>query len=476
MNEPTWIAIVPPLLTIVVVIWSKKVLPSLLLGLLVGSYLLNPSLVGGIQTAIESIINMLSDTDSLQVLVFLYLFSGFIALIKKSGGIKAFSDWLSTYIQSEKGVFYILWGLIPVTFLDCDFRIYGTGSIVRSLGEKNNVSKERLAFMINNTAAPIVELIPIATTFVGFNIANIGQALKVAGVAENHSAYSTLLYAIPFEFYSFVVLAATFLSIYFQWKKPSVEKQEKHTKHTSAGGMTMDMEEVKPEIQPRILNLVFPMIAVVFLSFFFYWYFGREGWDGTISSIISATDPNMAMLVALCISIFLSGLLYFFQKYPLETMTTDMIAGGNDLMRLLAILVVAWALGEVTQELGLSEFIQQQLGNSLPLWSIPVSLFLVASAVTYFIGEGWATASIMMPFAVSLAVTSGVGIPICVAAVITGGTFGDTTSPIAGMANMSSNVFGADHMKYIRYASPYNFVSAGIAAVLFLVAGFFYNQ
>lgn len=475
MNGSTWIAIVPPLLTIAVVIWSKKVLPSLLLGLLVGSYLLNPSIVGGTQTAIENIIKTLSDTDNLQVLVFLYLFSGFIALIKKSGGIKAFSDWISTYIHSERGVFYMLWALIPVTFLDCDFRIYGTGSIVRSLGEKNNVSKERLAFMINNTASPIVELIPIATTFVGFNIANIGQALKVAGVADKHSAYSTLLHAIPFEFFSSVVLLVTFLSIYFQWKKPSAEKHEQQMHHASAGAMKMDMGDVKPEIQPRILNLVFPMIVVVFLSFFFYWYFGRAGWDGSISSIISATDPNMAMLVALCISIFLSGLLYWFQKYPLDTMTIDLIAGGNDLMRLLAILIVAWALGDVTQELGLSTFIQQQLGNSLPLWSIPVSLFLVSSAVTYFIGEGWATASIMMPFAVSLAVTSGIGIPICVAAVITGGTFGDTTSPIAGMANMSSNVFGADHMKYIRYASPYNFVSAGIAALLFLIAGFFYT-
>lgn len=473
MNGPTWLAIVPPLLTIAVVIWSKKILPSLLLGLLVGSYLLNPSIVGGLETAIENIIKTISDMDNLQVLLFLYLFSGFIALVRKSGGIKAFSDWLSGYIHSEKGVFYILWALIPVTFLDCDFRIYGTGSIVRSLGEKNNVSKERLAFMINNTASPIVELIPVATTFVGFNIANIGQALKVAGIADKNSAYGTLLHAIPFEFFSIVVLAVTFLSIYFQWKKAPTGTM-KHTEHAEhSGGMSMSMDDGKPQIQPRIWNLVIPMATVVFFSFFFYWYFGKAGWDGTIASIIAATDPNMAMLVALCISIFLSGLLFFVQKYPLDTMTNDLIAGGNDLIRLLAILVVAWALGDVTQELGLSTFIQGQLGSSLPAWSIPVSLFLVASAVTYFIGEGWATASIMMPFGISLAVASGAGIPICVAAVITGGTFGDVTSPIAGMANMSSDVFRADHMKYIRYASPYNFTSAGIAAALFLIAGFF---
>lgn len=157
-------------------------------------------------------------------------------------------------------------------------------------------------------------------------------------------------------------------------------------------------------------------------------------------------------------------------------MTTDIISGGNELMNILAILVVAWSLGMISQELGLSNFIQGQLGNSLPAWSIPVSLFIVASAVTYFIGEGWAAASLIMPFAISLAVTAGSGIPICVAAVITGGTFGDVTSPVAGMTNMSSDVTRADHIKYLKYASPYNFTSAGIAAVLFLIVGFFITQ
>jgi Na+/H+ antiporter NhaC len=120
----------------------------------------------------------------------------------------------------------------------------------------------------------------------------------------------------------------------------------------------------------------------------------------------------------------------------------------------------------------LSDFIKQQLGNSLPAWSIPVSLFAVASAATYFIGEGWAAASLIMPFAIAIAVSAGAGIPICVAAVITGGTFGDVTSPVAGMTNMSSGVSGADHMKYVRYASRYNFAALMLAAALFVIFGY----
>ena len=113
-----------------------------------------------------------------------------------------------------------MWGLIPITFIDYGFRVVGAGAITRPLAEKYNISKERLAFMLNNTASPIVELIPIATTFIGFNIAIITQGLKAAGVAEKYSAYSIWLKAIPFEFFSLIVIAITFLSIFFQFNEP----------------------------------------------------------------------------------------------------------------------------------------------------------------------------------------------------------------------------------------------------------------
>lgn len=471
MND-AWLSIIPATITIAVAIWSKKVLPSLLLGLLVGGYLLNHSVIGGLETAIANAVNTISDKGNLQVLLFLYLFSGLIALIRRAGGIVAFSAWVGKFVKSENGVFFTLWALIPVTFIDCAFRIIGAGSIIRPLADKHKFAKERLAFMLNNTASPIVELIPIATTFVGFNIANINQGLKAAGGVEEQSAYSILLHSIPFQFFSIVVLLVTFFSIFFQWQRPSAENPRPHSiKTEDAKGM--GMKDDKPEIKPRMLNLVAPMLAIILSSFFFFWYFGKskDGADGTISSIIAATDPNKAMLVALIISMVITGVIYRLQKYPVNTMTADLISGGNELMEILAILVMAWSLGAVSQELKLGEFIQQQIGNSLPGWSIPVSLFIAASAVTYFLGSGWAASALIMPFAISLAASGGSGIPICVAAVITGGTFGDVTSPVAGMTNMASNAVDADQVKYLEYANPYNFTALVLAAILFLIFG-----
>ena len=108
----------------------------------------------------------------------------------------------------------MLWALIPVTFIDCGFRIVGAGSITRPLAEKHGIASERLAFMLNNTASPVVELIPIATTYVGFNLAIITIGLKSAGISDQASAYSIWLKAIPLEFFSLVVIAITFLSMF----------------------------------------------------------------------------------------------------------------------------------------------------------------------------------------------------------------------------------------------------------------------
>ena len=476
MDKIIWISILPPLLTIAIAIWSKKIIPSLLIGLLAGSYFLHPTVTGGFETAVDQIVKTLTDKDNFQVLLFLFLFSGLIALIKKSGGIKAFSDIAEKHIGSKKGVFFTLWALIPVTFIDCGFRVIGAGSIIRSLAEKNKIAKERLAFMLNNTASPVVELIPIATTFVGFNIAIISQGLKAAGVTENNSAYSILLKSIPLEFFSIVVIVITFLSIFFQFK-PSSKNQNKSHLEKDNSRMNMNMEDNKPVLKPRVINLIVPVLCVISLSFFFFWFFGKNNSNGTsIISAITNTEPNRAMLVSLFISIIVTGIVYFFQKYDLKKMTADIVSGGNEIMTTLVILAIAWSLAAVSQDLGLSSFLQQQLGNSLPYWSVPISLFILSSAVTYFIGSGWGAASLIMPFAIPLAVSVGSNIPLCVAAVITGGTFGDVTSPVAGMTNMSSNITHADHTKYMKYASPYNFISAGIAAVLFLIAGFFYYQ
>lgn len=471
MTTMTWLSTLPPLVTIALAIWSKRIIPSLLAGLLLGGYLLDRRITGGFETAVDQIVSTLTDKDSLQVLLFLYLFSGLMGIIKKSGGIQAFSALAGEYVASKKGAFYVLWALIPVTFIDCGFRIVGAGSITRPLAEKHGIASERLAFMLNNTASPVVELIPIATTYVGFNLAIITIGLKSAGISDQATAYSIWLKAIPLEFFSLAVIAITFLSM-FRISREGKRGPAALASHTPPAEADMTMDAPAPVIKARLVNLVVPMLTVIALSIFFFWFFGaQQSSDASVGEAITNTEPNRAMLVALFISVFVTAIVYALQKYGIKEMVPDVISGGSEIMPTLVILAIAWPLAAVSMELGMNVFIKDLVGSALPGWSVAVTLFILSASVTYFIGSGWGSASLIMPFAIPLAVSAGASVPLCVAAVITGGTFGDVTSPVAGMTNMASNIAHADHAKYLRYAAPYNFAAAGLAAVLYVVAG-----
>jgi Na+/H+ antiporter NhaC len=434
----------------------------------------NPGPISGFETTIDFLVKTVTDTNNLQVLLFLFLFSGLIKIIQQSGGTMAFAQMTEKKIHSKKGVFYTLWGLLPLTFIDCGFRVVGAGSIIKSISHREKIAPERLAFQLNNTASPVVELIPFATTFVGFNVGIIQQSLSNVKKSPA-SSYSILLHAIPLEFFSITVLIITFLSIFFGGKKRPhrlIKANDQANMSSYNKGMGSSMENIGPKIKPRLWNLIVPLMCTVILSIWLFWYFEKSKNEGIINAIAS-TEPNKAMLVALLVVLLITSILYAAQGYKTKKVINDVLKGGNEMTSTLVILITAWSMASVTQDLGLGKLIEQQFAHSIPPWVLPVSLFIVAGATTYFIGSGWGAASLIMPFALPLAETTSVAIPICVAAVITGGTFGDVTSPVAGMTSMAANVSGADHSKYIKYASNYNFLAAGISIILFVVAGFF---
>ena len=296
----------------------------------------------------------------------------------------------------------------------------------------------------------------------------IGLGLKSAGVGAQTTAYSVWLRAIPLEFFSLALIAITFVSMFRSGRPGDAAAKP----DAPAAKMDMAMDSKQPLITPRLMNLIVPMLSVIGLSIFYYLLFGfQRSKDASLLGAIANTEPNRAMLVALFIAIFVTSIFYAFQKYGFKDMIPDFISGGNEIVPTLAILGIAWPLASVAQKLGLNVFIQQLVGNALPVWSVAVTVFILSATVTYFIGSGWGAASLIMPFAIPLAVTVGASIPLCAAAVITGGTFGDVTSPVAGMTNMASNVAHADHARYLRYAAPYNFSAAGVAAALYLIVG-----
>ncbi len=486
------VAILPPLIAIILAWATKQIIPALLTGLLVGSFIMEPGLITGIAKMVEYVEATFLNQGNLDVLLFLYVFSGFVGLLKMSGGIKGFARWIGKITETKKGTLLALWATELVTFLDCAYRVVATGMIFRPLADKRGISRERLAFMLNNSASPVVALVPIATTFVGFMVGTVATGLNVAGL--DSSPYITFLKSIPFNFFSITSIIVVMSSIVFNFnfkKMRELEGEETGQKRRTAGHIkhrpAMDMEmgnmdqmamgmnnNQNPDTKKRegrIYNLVIPILLLLPLSLYMMWWTGQDEANSFSSAIINA-ESSRAMFLALVITTAVAAVIYLFQGFSLGELTDNFFKQANKIIHTIAILAVAWPIADVTKDLGLPRLITTTLGDNLPGVYIPVIIFLVTSLVAYFIGSSWGTFALLMPIAIPLAAITGGSVLMAIGAVFAGGTFGDVTSPLSGMTVMAAGAAEAEHMEYVEAQMPYNLTAFALAAVLFLIIPF----
>ncbi|MBP1949964.1 Na+/H+ antiporter NhaC family protein [Virgibacillus litoralis] len=476
-----WLSVIPPISAIIFAIWTKQVIPSLLIGLWIGSFILTQSFFGSFFKTVDYITGVLTTSGNIHVVLFLYIFSGLVALIQVSGGIQAFAKFVGKYIDSSQKTFAALWALLPVTFVDCGFRVVATGAIIKPLAEKYNIAKERLAYMLNNSSSPVILLIPIATTFVGYIIGVVQNGMDTTGIEG--SAFSFYLQSLPYQFFSFFSILIALTTIMpklnlgpmkelirnHSSKKADLQTEfaedmsHQHKAETSkdqtGNAMKGNMEhnhdmDQEPSLKPKLINLLIPLLTLIPLSFFL---------------MIGSEESSKAMLVALILTLIVTFLLYLVQGLKLAEQVDNFIKGGNKLIVTIGILIVAWPISTVSQDLGLTTLIENTLSNTISATFVPVITFVVTAAVSYFIGSSWGSWALMMPVAFTLAVATGSSIPIIVAAVLSGGTFGDVTSPVSGMTAMSAGIAEADHMKYVKAMSPYNLGAGVLAASAFFL-------
>lgn len=475
------LSVIPPIAAIIFAIWTKQVIPSLLIGLWIGSFILTQSFLGSFYKTIDYITGVLTTAGNIHIVLFLYIFSGLVALIQVSGGIQAFAKFVGKYINSSQKTFVALWALLPITFVDCGFRVVATGAIIKPLAEKYKIAKERLAYMLNNSASPVILLIPIATTFVGYIIGVVQNGMNTTGIEG--SAFSFYLQSLPYQFFSFfsIIIALTTIIPKFNlgpmkeliqnhstkqmdMQTEFAEDMSHHHKAETSKDQTgnamkgsmehdHDMDE-EPSLKPKLMNLIVPLLTLIPLSFLL---------------MIGSEESSKAMLAALVLTLAVTFLLYLFQGLKLGKQVEHFIKGGNKLMVTIGILIVAWPISTVSQDLGLTTLIENTLSDTISSTFVPVITFIVTAAVAYFIGSSWGSWALMMPVAFTLAVATGASLPIVIAGVLSGGTFGDVTSPVSGMTAMSAGIAEADHMKYVKAMSPYNLGAGVLAAGAFFL-------
>ena len=471
-----WIALIPFLLVIPISILTKQVQPGLFVGLLVGSYIMEPSLLGGIKKALFYIVDNVVESSNIRIIIFLYGFAGLISMIKFTGGIKGFVHLVSKKVKTKKSAMLLTWLTTLVTFSDPDFRIVTIAPIMKALRKRLKMSKQRIGFAIEMTSNPVVALVPIATAFVGYMVTTIGDSLKEVGIDKE--PYIVYVKSIPFNFFSFVLIL---IGIYYSFfKKP----KESESDEAMEQGDTKNAEQQQGEegldschrayekdtaVKP--FNLILPLLTFLALTIFLSWWDGHKAANGFFNAFIRS-DALGVMLESLMLSFVLTFIYFMFQKYKVSELVTHFVKGGNELMSVIILLALIWGVSAVSEDLGFSDYIASHVSWIPHLFVAPI-IFLLGGIISYFIGSSWGTWGLLMPLGITLAHDAGVNILLVIGAVFASGTFGAFASPLSDNSVTLCTIMDLDVIKYSRKKLAPALVGAGISAVLYGAFSFF---
>lgn len=459
-----------PVAVIIIASFTKRIIPSLIFGLFIGGvFLAKGNVIDGSVLSAEHLVKSIANEDNLYIVLFLFLFGAFGEIIKVSGGIKGFTKLSERFVKTERGALGAVWLVSAVTFIDCCFHAISAGTIGKALVEKVNGNRYRLAFVVNVTSCLLIILIPFCTTYVGYIVGVIGASLSSAGVGA--SAYGTYINSIPFNFYAIImVLISIGVTVFhFGFKKINTAVGDAQLKASEHGSNEAHEQcEFEEKAPPRPLNLIVPLVLLIGLTFFFFWYTGKDKGTDFISAFMNA-DFEKSIFLSSIITLALTAVFYLFQKIPMKEIETHFLSGGGEMIPPIIILLLSWGLSSVVQDLGFSGFIANVVGTAIPDFLIPVTIFLIGCAASYFMGSAWGTWALIMPIAVTLAVSANVNMPLVISAVLAGGALGDNASPLGETAVLTSTISDIPLMEHVKTELPYCFTAIGISAGLFIL-------
>lgn len=469
--EGSWLSLIPFIVVIPVSILTRQVQPGLFAALFVGSYIKTPGLLEGIKTMISYVVNNLVQSSNIRIIIFLYVFAGLISIIKMAGGIKGFVHLVSKKIKDKRGAMLLTWFSTIGTFSDPDFRIVTISPIMKAMRRRLKMTSKEIGFAIEATSNPIVGLVPIATAFVGYMVSIISMALKNTGI--NQKAYTVYVSSIPFNFFSFTMIAVGIYFSFFKKSKNAQSGKPKGNPNEEQGEEGLDechrAYEKDTPIKPW--NLILPLIVVLLLTLFLSWWDGHAKASGFFEAFLNS-DALGVMLEALFITFILTVAFFLYQRFKLADIVTHFIKGGNELMSVIIMLSLIWAVSSLAEDMGFSKYVTYHVKDWIPHFFVAPVLFLLGGLISYFIGSSWGTWGLLMPLGVTLAHQAGANINLVIGAVFASGTFGAFASPLSDNTVTLCTILDIPVIEYARWKLMPALVAAGITTVLFVLAAF----
>ncbi|MDD7757524.1 MAG: Na+/H+ antiporter NhaC family protein [Clostridiales bacterium] len=501
--------LIPPLVAISLAFITKNVIVSLVIGIMSGGFILNISgnnpfmaLFYSFLDLIQRAVNSLADPWNAGIILQVLAIGGVINLVGKMGGAKAIAEALSKRAKSAKSAQIITWVAGLLVFFDDYANSLIIGPMMRPVTDKMKISRERLAFIIDATAAPVAG-IAIISTWIGLEVGLIGSAFDSIGVETN--AFGVFLNTIPFRFYNililgFIVITALLLKDFGPMRKAEIECRRGGLNLSSNEDVDKELSkhdelEPLPGVKLSVWNAIIPIGALILGALFAFYYSGYTaimgGEDSAVIQLmqnspasfdaIKEAFSNADASVALFQSAFFAGLVAIIMGVAKKIFTLSealdiWVDGMKTLIITGVILICAWSLSSVIKELGTAKYLIQLLSGSLPPFILPSLIFVLGAIISFATGTSYGTMGILMPLAIPLAYSINPDMSyviVATSAVLTGAIFGDHCSPISDTTILSSMGAGCNHIDHVRTQMPYAIFVAVITILFgYIPAGF----
>jgi len=477
MNETDITSLIPIAVALVLSLTTRNVIVGLFTGVFAGVLMINgPQPFAALGIMVKShLIPELTDSYNAGVLILLAFIGGFVALVEQSGGGAAFAKRINQWVKTPMQAQIAAWlGGISIFFSDLGTPLI-VGPVFRPLMDRLNVSRQKLAYIIDSTASPVAILVP----FIGWGVyimSLIYQEYEALGIEE--SEFSAFILTIPFQFYAWLaVLMVPMLAILnldfgamAKVEAPKVERAQvvKDQKKIKEETNDNSPEQVKtfthPNAKPILVWAPLLVMASVLalmlvpLGFPLEQVSGTDFRAGLSTSYFFAAVVLIALMSIYKVRSFLSSI--------------DIYLKGVSAMMLVAItLLLAWALSDIGRQLGAAEYIAQVAKAGLPVWMFPMVAFLLSAIISFATGSSWGTFAIMLPLVIPTAYGIEAPMYACIGAVLSGGLFGDHSSPISETTILASTGASCHQIEHFRTQLPYALFNGGISLVGFAVAG-----
>ncbi len=495
-----WMTILPPAFAILLALIFRQVIPALVAGVWLGAGLVYDSAFGGaLRTVDRYIVDALSDGDHISIVVFSMFLGGMVGVMSRAGGTAGLVDALRPYATTTRRGQLVTWFLGLLVFFDDYANTLVVGNTMRPVTDRLRISREKLAYIVDSTAAPVAAIF-LVSTWIGYEVSLIGDALKAIGSEQD--AYSVFLQAIPYNFYPILALVFGFMIAWTGRDFGPMRAAELR----AAGGKVLadtavplsdfDSHALQPrDDQPRRwINALGPVAVVLVVTFGALWLTGRaslaDAGDplaetgvfglglGGLGSVLGAGDSYRALLWASSAGCLVAILLAVVQRILSLGQALDAMLGGfKSMVMAFVILTLAWSIAQVCTDLNTSGFMVSTLSDALDPRVLSTLVFLLAAVTAFATGSSWGTMGILIPLAgpTAYGVAQSAGYSAeashvillgAVSSVLAGAIFGDHCSPISDTTVLSSMSSGCDHVDHVRTQLPYALVVALVGTVL----------